>query len=126
MPEAPATNVLGLSRPELEELAVACGEQRYRGRQLYHGLYGRALGEFESFTDLDRTFREHLASEYEIVYPRVVSQMPSKDRSIRYLLGLAGCAGLGLLGAGVAFAGLDAAAPANDTGLGRVHAGPTC
>jgi 23S rRNA (adenine2503-C2)-methyltransferase len=82
-------NLLGFSRPELEELAVACGQQRYRGRQLYHGLYGRTLEQFENFTDLDRGLRERLASEYEIIYPRIVSQVPSKDRSIRYLLGLA-------------------------------------
>lgn len=88
MSRAPS-NLLGLSRPELEELSVAYGQQRYRGRQLYHGLYGRALDNFEDFTDLDRAFRERLASEYGIVYPRVVNQLASKDLSIRYLLGLA-------------------------------------
>ncbi len=82
-------NLLGLSRPELEELAVASGQQRYRGRQLYRGLYGRALQSFGEFTDLDRTLREKLASEYAIVHPHIVSQVASKDRSIRYLLGLA-------------------------------------
>jgi 23S rRNA (adenine2503-C2)-methyltransferase len=87
MSKAPP-NLLGFSRPELEELSVACGQQRYRGRQLYHGLYGRALQNFDEFTDLDRTLRERLASEYAIAYPRIVNQVSSKDQSIRYLLGL--------------------------------------
>jgi 23S rRNA (adenine2503-C2)-methyltransferase len=82
-------NLLGLTRPELEELVVARGQQRYRGRQIYRGLYGRVLQNFDEFTDLDRTLRERLASEYAIVYPRIVNQVASKDRSIRYLLGLA-------------------------------------
>ncbi|HXJ93172.1 MAG TPA: 23S rRNA (adenine(2503)-C(2))-methyltransferase RlmN [Terriglobia bacterium] len=88
MSKAPP-NLLGLSRTELEELAVASGQQRYRGRQLYRGLYARALQNFDEFTNLDRSLREKLASEHAIVYPRIVNQMTSKDQSIRYLLGLA-------------------------------------
>ena len=83
-----AANLLGLSRSELEDLAVGCGQQPYRGRQLYHGLYRKALENFDDFTDLDRTFRERLALEYAIGYPRVVNHVRSKDQSIRYLLGL--------------------------------------
>src|SRR5215472_8672466 len=68
-------NLLGLSRSELEELAVASGQQRFRGGQIYRGLYGRALQNFDEFTDLDRALREKLASDYAIVHPRIVNQV---------------------------------------------------
>ncbi|HEY6290173.1 MAG TPA: 23S rRNA (adenine(2503)-C(2))-methyltransferase RlmN [Terriglobia bacterium] len=86
---SPASNLVGLTRSELEHLAVACGQQPYRGRQLCHGLYGRLLESFGAFTDLDRGFRESLAARYEIRNPTVVREIVSRDESIRYLLALA-------------------------------------
>jgi 23S rRNA (adenine2503-C2)-methyltransferase len=82
-------NLVGLNRPELEELARTCGQEPYRGRQLYHGLYGRLLRDFNAFTDLDRSFRERLAAECEIRYPSLQREVASRDESVRYLLGLA-------------------------------------
>jgi 23S rRNA (adenine2503-C2)-methyltransferase len=82
-------NLVGLSRLELEELARTCGQQPYRGRQLYHGLYGRLLRDFNAFTGLDRGFREHLARECEICYPSIQREVASRDESVRYLFGLA-------------------------------------
>ena len=35
-------NLLGLNLEELENLAVSFGQPRYRGRQLYHGMYAAA------------------------------------------------------------------------------------
>ena len=81
-------NVVGLNRSELEELARAYGQQAYRGRQLYHGIYGRLLRDFGDFTDLDRAFREWLASECQIGYPSIEREVVSRDQSVRYLLGL--------------------------------------
>ena len=90
-PSMPANrrNLVGLNRPELEELARAYGQQPYRGRQLYHGLYGRLLRDFSGFTDLDRAFRKRLARECEIGYPTIRRDVASRDESIRYLFGLA-------------------------------------
>jgi len=89
MISSPLQNLVGLTRQELEDVAAACGQERYRGRQLARGLYGRLLDRFEDFTDLDRGFRESLAARYEIRYPAVVKELVSRDQSIRYLLGLA-------------------------------------
>lgn len=84
-----APNLIGLTRTELEHLAVELGQRRYRGRQLYHGLYRRLLRSPDEFTTLDRATRHELASRYEIAYPAVVREITSRDRSVRYLLGLA-------------------------------------
>lgn len=82
-------NLVGLTRPELEELARAYGQRPYRGRQLCHGLYRRLLRDFDGFTDLDRGFRERLAGECEISYPSIQREVMSRDKAVRYLLGLA-------------------------------------
>jgi 23S rRNA (adenine2503-C2)-methyltransferase len=82
-------NLVGLTRPELEGLARAYGQQPYRGRQLCHGLYSRLLRDFDGFTDLDRGFRKRLAAECEISYPSIQREVASRDESVRYLLGLA-------------------------------------
>lgn len=88
MPPIP-TNLVGLTRPELEELTLGLGQPRYRGRQLYHGLYGRLLQDLGEFTDLDRDLRRELAGQCRIGYPAVLREVVSRDQSIRYLLGLA-------------------------------------
>jgi len=81
-------NLLGLGRAELEQLAVDCGHARFRGRQLYQGIYARRACDFASLTDLDAKFREQLTANYAIHYPRTEREFKSRDGSIRYLLGL--------------------------------------
>ncbi|HEV2423316.1 MAG TPA: 23S rRNA (adenine(2503)-C(2))-methyltransferase RlmN [Terriglobia bacterium] len=82
-------NLIGLTRAELEGLALELGQPRYRGRQLYNGLYRRLLRSPDKFTTLDRATRRDLAERYEITYPGVLREITSSDQSVRYLLGLA-------------------------------------
>ncbi len=86
---AAGKSLLGLERAELEQIAVECGQPRYRGRQIFHGLYARRANDFESLTDLDRKFREQLTAHYELARPRLVREFPSRDGSVRALLALA-------------------------------------
>ena len=79
-------NLLGLTRNELEQLAVDCGHPSYRGRQIYQGLYARRELTFAGFTDLDAKFREYLSVHYAVHYPRIEREIVSRDGSIRYLL----------------------------------------
>ena len=83
------SNLIGLTRPELEDLALDLGQPRYRGRQLYRGLYRNLLQHTDDFTTLDRGLRRELAGRCQIAYPSVLREITSRDRSIRYLLGLA-------------------------------------
>ena len=82
------TDVLGLDREELERLALECGEPRYRGRQLFRGLYARREQAFELFSDLPSDFRIRLASHCHIRYPVIREKHASRDGAVRYLLGL--------------------------------------
>ena len=70
-------NLLGLNLQELEDFSQAHGQPRYRGRQLYHGIYARRIHDFAELTDLQRDFREKLASQYEIVYPEIQREFRS-------------------------------------------------
>ena len=64
-------NLLGLNLEELENLAVSFGQPRYRGRQIYHGIYVRRVRDLSGLTDLNRDFRDAIASHQGIIYPQV-------------------------------------------------------
>jgi 23S rRNA (adenine2503-C2)-methyltransferase len=81
-------NLLGLNLAELEDFAVSHGQPRYRGRQLYHGIYARRVWDFAGLTDLNREFRESLSSLHQITYPEVQREFRSHDGSVRYLFRL--------------------------------------
>ena len=81
-------NLLGLTRYELEQLALECGQARYHGRQLYKAIYARREQVFENLTELNRTFRTRLAAEYRIAYSQIQREFVSHDGAVRYLLGL--------------------------------------
>jgi 23S rRNA (adenine2503-C2)-methyltransferase len=81
-------NLLGLSRAELEQLALDSNQPRFRGRQIFHGLYARRVRDLGALTDLDMKFRNHLQSRYTVSLPRIEREFASRDGSARYLLGL--------------------------------------
>src|SRR5690348_16329597 len=81
-------NLLGLTCDELEQLAVERGQSRFRGRQIYQGIYARRESDWSNFTDLNAKFREYLSTHFAVHYPRVTREFVSRDGSIRYLLGL--------------------------------------
>ena len=83
-----STNLVGLTRHELEKLVVSFGQKAYRGRQLYHGIYSRLPRDFSAFTDLDLGFRQQLAANHEIAHLPVLRELTSRDQSVRYLLAL--------------------------------------
>ena len=81
-------NLLGLNLEELENFAVSCGQPRYRGRQIYHGIYARRVRELSGLTALSSDFREAVASHRGIIYPQVEREFASRDGAVRYLFRL--------------------------------------
>lgn len=81
-------NLLGITCEELEELAVAHRQTRYRGRQLYRAIYARRQTDFTSLTDLAKDFRQFLAANYQVRYPSIERRFESRDGAVRYLLAL--------------------------------------
>ncbi len=81
-------NLLGLDLESLENFAASFGQPRYRGRQIYHGIYARRIRDLSGFTDLTSDFRDALASRHGIIYPKVEREFSSRDGAVRYLFGL--------------------------------------
>ena len=69
--KADKLNLVGASRAEIEERTVEPGEARFRGRQLFAGIY--RLRGWEMFTDLARALREKLGHRAVIAYPEAGS-----------------------------------------------------
>lgn len=79
------TPLVGLTSPELEELAVGLGQPAYRGRQLATWIYKKAVAEFDEMKDLPAQFREKLA-ENHLVNPLIVADHRKSTDDVDKLL----------------------------------------
>jgi 23S rRNA (adenine2503-C2)-methyltransferase len=81
-------NLFGLDRSELELEMGARGIPAFRGRQIYRALYARGVDSFDAMTDLSKSLRETLASDYQIRRPELAEKHVSRDGTIKFLLAL--------------------------------------
>jgi 23S rRNA (adenine2503-C2)-methyltransferase len=84
MPEA--EHITGYSRDELVELFKELGEPRYRADQVFRGLHGRRLAEFDEMTDLPKALREKLNEAATARTLTVESKYESTDGTRRFLM----------------------------------------
>src|SRR5919197_6127152 len=82
-------NLVGLLPSELEDLAVALGASRYRGRQLATWIYRKQARDIDALTDLPKDFRARLAESHEIGLPELERATPSQDGSRKLVFRLA-------------------------------------
>ena len=95
MSETPAkTNLLGLTRAELEAFVANMGEKPFRARQLMKWLYKRHIADFEQMTDLAKSFRQRLSEIAEVVVPAITTQQVSADGTRKWLLAMDGTQGI--------------------------------
>ena len=80
------TNLLGLTRSELEAFVAGLGEKPFRARQLMKWMYRRGVGDVAAMTDLAKGFRERLAAEAEIRVPEILHRQVSSDGTRKWLL----------------------------------------
>jgi 23S rRNA (adenine2503-C2)-methyltransferase len=83
------SNLVGLLPSELEDLAVALGASRYRGRQLATWIYRKGARDLDALTDLPKDFRARLAESHEIGLPEIERATPSQDGSRKLVFRLA-------------------------------------
>ena len=81
-------NLFGLGKTELEQLAVECGQPRYRSKQLFRNLYARRLRDPNAFTDIPADFRQHLTTHCRVEWPEIKARVASRDGAVRYLFAL--------------------------------------
>jgi 23S rRNA (adenine2503-C2)-methyltransferase len=82
------TNLLGLTRTELEAFIAAMGEKPFRARQLMKWLYKRAASDFDQMTDLAKSFRERLKEVAEVRTPEIRLTQVSGDGTRKWLLSM--------------------------------------
>jgi len=82
------TNLLGLTRTELEAFIAQMGEKPFRARQLMKWLYKRAENDFDQMTDLAKSFRERLKEVAEVRTPEIRMTQVSADGTRKWLLSM--------------------------------------
>ena len=83
-------NILGLDRTELRAALVDAGvperQSRMRTNQLWHWLYHRGISDFASMSNIAKTLKSDLASQFVIARPEIAEAQYSEDGTRKYLL----------------------------------------
>ncbi|MEM1117956.1 MAG: 23S rRNA (adenine(2503)-C(2))-methyltransferase RlmN, partial [Bacteroidota bacterium] len=82
------TDLRSLDEAALEGLAVAMGEPRFRGRQLFKWVHEKGALDFEAMTDLPAGFRARLAETASLGTLVEVRRQQATDRTIKSLFRL--------------------------------------
>src|SRR6185436_8473081 len=88
------TNLLGLTRAELDAFVVGMGEKPFRARQLLKWLYKRCVADFDQMTDLAKSFRERLKEVAVVSTPSITTVQVSADGTRKWLLAMDGTQGI--------------------------------
>jgi 23S rRNA (adenine2503-C2)-methyltransferase len=80
------TNLLGLTRPQLQEYIAGLGSKPFRARQLMNWIYKRGEGRIGEMTDLAKDFRAQLAQCAEVRVPQITELQVSADGTRKWKL----------------------------------------
>lgn len=82
-------NLKDLSLEEMQELAIALGQPRYRGRQLAEWVFRKDAESFDAMTNLPAAFRSELAARFTLGRLTHLKRLSSADGdTVKYLFGL--------------------------------------
>ena len=84
------TNLLGLSRAELEAFVGQFGARPFRARQLLKWIYRRGESDFARMTDLAKDFRAQLSAVATVSVPEIVAAKTAADGTRKWLLRMPG------------------------------------
>lgn len=83
------TDILSLTKEELEEKIVAIGEKKFRAKQIYEWLHTYKVEEFSKMTNLSAQLREKLDDNFWINSLKIQKRLVSNiDNTVKYLYGL--------------------------------------
>ena len=82
--------LLGKTLPELQQVALSVGLQKFAGKQLAEWLYVRRATSFEQMTNISLKGRQALEEQYTIGRHNPVAEAVSKDGTKKYLFRLSG------------------------------------
>ena len=94
LPETGRTNIVGLTREQLQQALIAAGtpekQAKMRVGQVWQWVYHWGLRDFAQMTNLAKDYRALLAEQFEISLPEIVTRQVSADGTRKYLLRIAG------------------------------------
>lgn len=79
-------NLFGYTLKALEEEMLSLREKKFRAIQLYTWIYVKKVYDFDSMTDISKTFRETLKENYCLTLPKIYTQQVVEDGTIKLLL----------------------------------------
>lgn len=79
-------NLFGYTLKALEEEMLSLGEKKFRAIQLYTWIYVKKVYDFDSMTDISKTFRETLKENYCLTLPKIYTKQVAEDGTIKLLL----------------------------------------
>ena len=81
-------SIYSLQLHELEEWLVSQGEKKFRGKQIFEWLYQKRVTSFEDMTNLSKTLRDKLASNFVLTTLKTIVQQTSADGTMKFLFEL--------------------------------------
>ena len=82
-------NLLGMTKPQLEEFFESIGEKRFRAGQVMQWIHHFGALEFSAMTNVGKALREKLEAVAEIRPPEIVSQDISADGTRKWVVRVA-------------------------------------
>ena len=82
----PKTNLVGLTRSELEKVLVDAGLAKFRAKQVWHWVYHKGTTDFSEMTTLSIPIREELSQAYVLSRPGIFQEQRSVDGTVKWLL----------------------------------------
>ncbi len=89
-PPASGTNLLGLSRGQMEQFFLDLGEKKFRAHQVMKWIHHAGISNFDDMTNLGKALRERLKAVAEIRPPEIVSQHDSSDGTRKWAIRVEG------------------------------------
>lgn len=80
------TNLLGLTRPQMEAFFVDLGEKAFRAQQVMRWIYHEGVTEFDRMTNLSKVLRQRLEESAVVQLPELVTEQPSSDGTRKWVL----------------------------------------
>ncbi|MCP4044263.1 MAG: 23S rRNA (adenine(2503)-C(2))-methyltransferase RlmN, partial [Gammaproteobacteria bacterium] len=84
------TNLLGLTRRNMETFFVDIGERSFRASQVMKWIYHADVDDFSAMTNLSKVFRGRLTEIMEIRAPEIMGKQVSRDGTTKWLMRLDG------------------------------------
>jgi len=82
-------NLLGMTKPQLEEFFESIGEKRFRAGQVMQWIHHFGAVDFDAMTNVGKALREKLKAVAEIRPPEIVSQDISSDGTRKWVVRVA-------------------------------------